>query len=131
MIELLSVDDVRSLGGIGEGGGEGIEGAVRRDRELEAIADPSVLDRDGERVLVRMPEQQHLDAVVLAGGEFATPAYCRAHFSSFSCGRWIARVHAATLRARRPENVVPKPDSSSTRVPIRIRTERRFALLLR
>jgi hypothetical protein len=45
MIDLLSVDEVRSLGGIGEGVVEGIEGAVRRDRELEAIADPSVLDR--------------------------------------------------------------------------------------
>jgi hypothetical protein len=37
---------------------------------LEAVSDTGVLDRDGERVLVWVPEQQDVDAVALAVGEF-------------------------------------------------------------
>jgi hypothetical protein len=50
---------------------EGVEGPVGCDRELEAISDPLVLDRHGEGVLIRIPEQQDVDPVALAGGEFA------------------------------------------------------------
>src|ERR687896_639114 len=76
-----------SLGGISEGVVEGIEGAVRLDRELEAVSKAGVLDRDRERVLGRMPEQRNVDAVAFAGGQFASPPVCRAHASSFSSGR--------------------------------------------
>src|SRR5207253_6684428 len=51
MTVLLSVGSRRpSLGGIREGVVEGIERAVRRDRELEAISAEGILDRDRERV---------------------------------------------------------------------------------
>jgi hypothetical protein len=50
---------------------EGIEGALGRDRDLEATADTGVFDRHGYGVLVRVPEQQDVDAVGLAGGELA------------------------------------------------------------
>ena len=45
--------------------------AVRRDREVEAISDAGVLDRDRERVLVWVPEQGDVDAVAVAVGELA------------------------------------------------------------
>jgi hypothetical protein len=61
----------RPLGRVGEGVVEGIEGTVGRDREVEAIAGTGVLDQDGYRVLVWVPQQQDVDAVALAGGEFA------------------------------------------------------------
>src|SRR6266511_74456 len=56
MTVLLSAGRIRpSLGGIGEGVVEGVEGVVGRDRELEAISDASVLggcafDRPTDRV---------------------------------------------------------------------------------
>src|SRR3990172_7251777 len=95
MTVLLSAGRLRpSLGRIREGVVEGVEGAVGRDRELEAISDPGVLDREGERVLVWVPEQEDVDAVALAGGELAGLRCCGAHGSSFSFGRgeW-ARGH--------------------------------------
>jgi hypothetical protein len=61
----------RPSGRIGEGVIEGVEGAVGRDRELEAISDQLVLDRHGDRVLTRISEQQDADPVALADGEFA------------------------------------------------------------
>ncbi len=51
---------------------EGVEGAVGRDGELEAVADAGVLDRDGDGVLARVPEQEDVEAVALAGGELAS-----------------------------------------------------------
>src|SRR6266508_6013478 len=70
MTVLLSAGRIRpSLGGIGEGVVEGVEGVVGRDRELEAISDASVLDRDGQPVLARVPEQEDVDAVAVAGGD--------------------------------------------------------------
>jgi len=49
---------------------EGVERTVGRDRELETISNPIVLDGHGESVLAGMPEQQDLDAVAFAGGKF-------------------------------------------------------------
>jgi len=72
MTVLLSAGTFRpSLGGIGEWVVEGIEGAVTGDREVEAISDARVLDRDRESVLVWVPEQGDVDAVAVAGGELA------------------------------------------------------------
>jgi hypothetical protein len=59
------------LGRVGEGVVEGVEGAVRGDRDLEAISETRVVDRDGQRVLGRVPEQEDV------------------------C--YVARVHAPTL----------------------------------
>jgi hypothetical protein len=50
---------------------EGIEGALGRDRELETISHTRVLDRDGDRVHVWVPEQEDVDAVALAGSKFS------------------------------------------------------------
>ena len=50
---------------------EGIEGAVGRDRQPEAISGTGVLDGDGERVRARVPKQPDVDSVAVAGGEFA------------------------------------------------------------
>jgi hypothetical protein len=61
----------RPSGGVGKWVVEGVEGTVGRDRELEAISDPLVLDRHGDRVLTRISEQQDADPVALADGEFA------------------------------------------------------------
>ncbi len=108
------------LGCVGEWVVEGVEGAVGRDRELEAVSDAGVLDRDGERVLARVPEQQHLDAVALARGELACFHCRRAHRSSFRC----VELHASTLGPRRRDALVGKPDSASYRPPIRARTGR-------
>ena len=58
-------------GRVGERVVEGVEGTVGRNRDLELIAGAGVLDRDGQSVLVRVPEQQDVDAVALARGEFA------------------------------------------------------------
>jgi hypothetical protein len=74
------------LGRVGEGVVEGIEGAVGRDLEVEAISETGVLDRDGERVLGRVPEQEDVDAVALAGGKLAGLPCGGAHCSSFSFG---------------------------------------------
>src|SRR2546423_14516793 len=83
MAFLLSAGPLRpSLGGIGERVVEGIERAVGRDREVEAISPTDVLDRDGETVLARVPEQQDLNAVAFAGGELAGLSCCGAHGSS-------------------------------------------------
>src|SRR6266511_5994006 len=83
MTVLLSAGPLRaSSGGIGEGVVEGIEGAVGRDRKVEAISDASVLDRDGQPVLARVPEQHDVDAVAVAGGELAGLRCCGAHGSS-------------------------------------------------
>jgi hypothetical protein len=76
---------MKCLGREREGVVEGIEGAVRRDRELEAIADTGVLDRHGDRVLVRVPEQQDVDAVAFAGGELPV-AGVRSGVGSFEHG---------------------------------------------
>src|SRR6266542_3722346 len=76
-----------SLGGVGEGVGEGIEGAVARDHELEAVSGSRVLDRDGQLVLARVPEQQDVQAVVLSGGEFPRIRWRGTHGSSF----WFER----------------------------------------
>jgi hypothetical protein len=62
---------------------EGIESTVRGDGDLEAISETGVLDRNGERVLRRVPEQEDVNAVTLAGGEFAGLPCCGAHGSSF------------------------------------------------
>ena len=72
---------------------EGVEGALGRDRELESLADPGVLDRDGHGVLARVLEQQHVDAVVVAGGELAGLGCRGAHGSSFSIGRGELHGH--------------------------------------
>ena len=50
---------------------EGVERTIGRDRQPEAISGTGVLDRDGERVLDWVPEQEDVDAVALAGGKFA------------------------------------------------------------
>src|SRR5213083_2009036 len=60
-----------ALGGQGEGGVEGVEGQVGGHRDLEVLAGAGVLDGYGQGVLLRVPEQPHLDAVVLASGELA------------------------------------------------------------
>ena len=113
--------DVRVLGRVGEGVVEGIEGTVGRDRDLELISDTRVLDRDGERVLDRVPEQQDVDAVAVAGGELAGLRCSGAHGSSFSSGR-----HAEDARPaiERRGNVGARPDSSSYRPTIRARPSR-------
>jgi hypothetical protein len=93
---LLLVGSPTSLGRIGEGVVEGIEGAIRRDRELEAISDTRVLDRNGYRVVARVPEQPDVDAVALANGKF--PGLCgESHDSSFS-GRERAGGHGISPR---------------------------------
>src|SRR4029450_13453890 len=51
---------------------EGVECALGRDGELESVADPGVLDLDGEGVLARVPEQEDVDSVALAGRELAS-----------------------------------------------------------
>src|SRR5687767_14733213 len=122
MTVLLSVPP---SGGIGEGVVEGIEGTVRRDRQLEAISDTGVLDRDREGVLGWVPEQQDMDSVALAGGELEGLPCCGGHGSSFSSGSKFGRLHASTLRARRQKDVVAKPDSTSHPPTIRARTRRR------
>jgi hypothetical protein len=71
-----------SLCRVGEGVIEGIEGAVGGDRELEAIAYAGVLDRDGESVSARVPEQPDGDSVAVTGGELAGLQCCGAHGSS-------------------------------------------------
>ena len=48
---------------------EGVQRAVRSDRELEAVAAAVVLDRDRERVVERVPEQPDVEAVAVAGRE--------------------------------------------------------------
>ena len=59
---------------------EGVKGAIGRDRQLEPVAETVVLDLDGQRVLGRVPEQQDVDAVALAGGELAgSGGGCGAH----------------------------------------------------
>jgi hypothetical protein len=42
---------------------------VAGDGNVEAVAAPRVVDRDGHCVLAGAPEQQDVDAVVLAGGD--------------------------------------------------------------
>src|SRR5436190_3996316 len=79
---LLSVG--RLSGGVGERVVEGVEGAVRGDREAKAIA-AAALDRHGHGVLARMPEQPHRDAVVFASSELAGRC-CGGHGSSFGFG---------------------------------------------
>src|SRR4051812_41573422 len=71
-----------SSGGIGERVVKDVERAFGRNRELKAISVASVLDRDGQPVLERVPEQQDVDAVAVAGGEFAGLRCRRAHGSS-------------------------------------------------
>ena len=104
---------------VGVGVVEGVEGALGRDRELEAISDAGVLDRDGQRVLVRVPEQRTWmpslsraasSRVSDVAGLMAPP--CRSRVD----------VHASTLRARPRDRVVGRPDSRSD--------PRRSALLL-
>jgi hypothetical protein len=63
---------------------EGVEGVVGRDRDPEAISGARVFDRHGQSVLVRVPEQDHMDAVALADGELARRWCCGAHASSSS-----------------------------------------------
>src|SRR5215212_6903073 len=84
----------RPLRGVGKRVVEGIEGALRRDRDLEPIAGAGVLDRHGQVVLLRMPEQPHVDAVAVASGELASLRCGGAHGSSFSfAGDERALVH--------------------------------------
>src|SRR5207244_1182472 len=93
-------------GGIGEGVVEGIEGTLRRDREVEAISCAGVLDREGERVLAGVPEQGDVDAVAVAGGEFADIRCCGAHGSSChgmsTSVTVVAVVRAATYGGSSP-----------------------------
>src|SRR5262245_51581515 len=70
-----------SSGRVGVGVVEGVERAIGRDRDLEAVAGPRVLDGHGQGVLGRMPEQQDVDAVVVASGKLAR-LRCGAHCSS-------------------------------------------------
>ena len=51
---------------------EGIEGAAALDDEFKAIANAQVLDRNGQRVVARVPQQKYVHTVALAGGQFAT-----------------------------------------------------------
>src|SRR5918999_650391 len=96
-------------GRVGEGVVEGIEGAIGCDHELEAIANTRVLDRDGELALVRVPEQQDLDAVALARGELADLRRCAAHDSSVPFGR----AHDPTLGRRGDNRLVGESCSNS------------------
>src|SRR5215210_9384642 len=113
MTLLLSAPPLR---GMGEGVVEGIKGAGARgrDRELKAVSEPRVLDRDGERLRVWVPEQQDVDAVALAGGELASLRRCRAHDSSVPFGR----AHAPTLGGARRCAIVRRSGSSSDSPPI-------------
>src|SRR5215207_7411464 len=69
---------------------KGVEAPVTRDCELEALSDPCVFDRDGQRVVLGMPEQLHVDAVALARGQLA------------ACGSWVNGLvrcaHDSSLR---------------------------------
>ena len=49
----------------------GGESSVGCDRDVEAISETSVLDRHGHGVLVRVPGQDDVDAVVLTDGKFS------------------------------------------------------------
>jgi hypothetical protein len=51
-------------------GVEGVEGALGRDRELEAIPGAGVLDRNGHGVPAGVPKQENAEAVALASGKF-------------------------------------------------------------
>src|SRR5580765_8532676 len=70
------------LGGVREGVVEGVEGSVRRNRELEAVSEAVVIDGDRDRVLPGVPEQQDVYAVALACGELAGVRGCGTHVSS-------------------------------------------------
>jgi hypothetical protein len=71
---------VRSLGGLGPLGGvcervvEGIQRVAAVDDEFEALSRARVLDRDGQRVVTRVPEEQNVHAVALAGSQLSTRA---------------------------------------------------------
>src|SRR5204863_3594921 len=83
-------------GGVGVGVVEGVECAVRRDRELEPVAETGVLDLDGERVLGRVPEQLDDDSVALAGGELAGLG---GHGSSSGHGMSTSLTRVAVVRS--------------------------------
>src|SRR5918995_76758 len=55
---------------------KGLEAPVTGDCELEALASTRVLNRDGQRVVLGMPEQLHVDAVALARGELSASGCC-------------------------------------------------------
>ena len=67
-----SARSLRLLGGVGVRVVEGIERAAALDDEFEAIANARVLDRNGQRVVERAPQQKYVHTVALAGGQFAT-----------------------------------------------------------
>src|SRR4026209_2014540 len=105
----------RPLGGVGERVVEGVEGAVRCDRDLEAVAEALVLDGDGNGDGGRVPEQPNADAVTVAGGELARPG-CRAgerwppSLSRAAGSRaWVAGLMAPPSRA----NVASGPVTGS------------------
>ena len=97
---------------------EGVEGLLRRDRELEAVSHAGVLERDGESVVARVPEQEDADVVALTGRELAG-LQCRGAHLSIS----LVEVHVSTLGAARRGGVAGKPDSVSSPATISAPTQ--------
>jgi hypothetical protein len=49
---------------------EGVEAPVTLDVEVKAVSGTGIVDRDGEHVLVRVPEQPSVKAIAVSRGEF-------------------------------------------------------------
>src|SRR5580765_1245954 len=112
-------------GGVCERVVEGVECALGRDGQLEAVADPGVLDLDGEGVLAGVPEQKDVESVALSGGEFAGGIGGAGHLVP-PCSLTSPR-----LGGRGPQVAVTKSDSRCDPATIWTATYRRSRLLLR
>jgi hypothetical protein len=65
---------------------EGVKSAAAVDADLEAVSAARVLDRDGKRVIARVPEQQDMHAVAFPGSQFPTGCRCSGGLVSFNGG---------------------------------------------
>src|SRR5262249_55963192 len=92
-------------GGVGEGAVEGVQCALGGDGEMEAAADPGVLDLEGQCVLARVPEQEDVESVALPGRELAGVVGVR------DISFLLASMTPRTLGASRPHVAVAKSDS--------------------